>query len=84
MEPITYEWLINIKSLSRSRNTFARTFNIYHSPTKIMFTYISDGKVYVDLSQEDNNIFLGLAKTQNDLKELYKVITRGDEIKMKA
>ena len=83
MNKVTIEWFINSTNLGRSKNSFARTFYVNGLNTKIEFIIDTIGYARVFILQGENlnnKILLGCVRTIDETKEIYKSITRGEEL----
>jgi len=80
---ITVDWFISQENLFRNKNSFGRTYHVNGLKTKIEFIIdvVGYAEVYISQGNNFNNkILLGCVRTIDEVKEIYKSLTRGDEL----
>jgi len=83
MDKITIDWFNSLECLGRNENSYGKTYDINGLKTKIQFIIDVDGYAIVFLYQGKslgNRTLLGCVRTIDETKEIYKSLTRGDEL----
>tara|TARA_R110002049_G_scaffold309180_1_gene518096 strand:- start:1893 stop:2174 length:282 start_codon:yes stop_codon:yes gene_type:complete len=83
MDKITIDWFDKQTVLGRNKNSFGKTFSVNGIRTKIEFIIDVVGYARVFILQGENlnnKILLGCVRTIDETKEIYKSLTRGEEL----